>query len=202
MNLLYFLDLTGTAAFAISGALAGIQRKMDLLGVLVLGMVTAIGGGTLRDMLLGATPPFCFENETYLYISLGFSLLTFFTHRHLSRYHDALLYFDAVGLATFVVLGTAKALAYDCGVLSSIILGVITATAGGVIRDVLSNQVPLILHKEVYASACIAGGLLFAILKIQAFNHNFATVLAATTVIALRLLAIRHKWALPTAKID
>ncbi|MBN2645548.1 MAG: trimeric intracellular cation channel family protein [Desulfuromonadaceae bacterium] len=199
MTLLYALDLLGTAAFAASGAWAGVRRQMDLLGVLVLGLVTAIGGGTLRDILLGDTPPFCLKNETYLYVSIAVSLLTFWGHRYLERLEHPLLYFDAVGLATFVVIGTEKAIAFHTGFIGVVTMGVMTATAGGVIRDVLSNQVPLILRKEIYASACLAGAILLYLLNLLHWPRPLCVLPAALLVIALRLLAIRHNWALPRA---
>ena len=197
MNLLFILDLIGTAAFAASGALAGIRRGMDLFGVLVLGMVTAIGGGTLRDLLLGDTPPFCLKDENYLWLSLIVSLLVFTGHRHLKRVSNPLLYFDAIGLGTFVVIGTGKALQFNLGPLGAVLMGVMTATAGGVIRDVLSNRVPLILQREIYASACLIGAGLMVALQHTALSQNLIIVLAATTVIILRLLAIFNNWALP-----
>lgn len=198
--LLYFLDLLGTAAFAASGAWAGIRRKMDLFGVLVLGVVTATGGGTLRDILLGDFPPFSFKDETYLYLSLAVALAVFFLHRRLEFLRHPLLYFDAIGLGTFVVIGTSKALAFGLGPLGAILMGVTTATAGGVVRDVLANQVPLILRREVYASACAIGGLLLVVLHALAVSPPLAALAAAFTVTALRLLAIRHAWALPRAQ--
>ncbi len=138
MTLLYSLDLIGTAAFAASGAWAGIRRDMDLFGVAVLGLVTATGGGTLRDVLLG-TPPFCLQNETYLYLSLAVALAVFCFHRRLAFLQHPLLYFDAVGLGTFVVIGSGKALGLGSGWLGTVLMGVMTATAGGVLRDVLSG---------------------------------------------------------------
>ena len=199
MNLLYLLDLVGTAAFAASGAWAGVRRNMDLFGVMVLGLVTATGGGTLRDILLGDTLPFCLKNETYLYIAIGISLATFFLHRRMEWLRHPLLYFDAVGLGTFVVIGTEKALEFGTGALGAVMLGVMTATAGGMIRDMLANQVPLILRKEVYASACLAGGALLVALHHIALPRTIAWLSAATLVILVRLLAIRFDWALPRA---
>ena len=148
VSVLYFLDLLGTAAFAASGALAGVQRRMDLLGVVVLGLVTAVGGGTVRDILLGSIPPFCFKDENYLYLSIAVALLVFYFHHSLDFLKRPLLYFDALGLGTFLVIGTGKALSYDAGFLVAVMMGVTTATAGGVVRDVLSDQVPFILQKE------------------------------------------------------
>src|SRR6185369_17429141 len=199
MNLLYTLDLLGTAAFAASGALAGMRRDMDIFGVLVLGLVTAIGGGTLRDLLLGDTPPFIFQDETYLYLSIGVSLLIFLFHRQLKFIRHPLPYFDAVGLGTFVVIGTGKAIDFKIGFLGSVMAGVMTATAGGMIRDVLSNRVPMVLQKEVYASTCLAGGILFCLLHETRLPHTWTLLASALTVIVLRLLAIRYNWSLPRA---
>lgn len=199
MNLLYTLDLLGTAAFAASGAFAGVRRDMDLFGVLVLGLVTATGGGTIRDLLLGDTPPFIFKDETYLYLSLFVSLAVFLFHKSIDRLHHPLLYCDAIGLGTFVVIGTTKAIAFHMGFCGSIMMGVMTATAGGMVRDMLSTHVPLILQKEVYASACIAGAALLYLLHYSSMPETYASLMAALVVIVLRLLAIRYNWSLPRA---
>lgn len=199
MQLLYLLDLIGTAAFAASGAWAGVRRDMDLFGVLVLGLVTATGGGTLRDMLLGDIPPFSLQDETYLTLAAIVSLLVFFFHRRLTFLEHPLLYFDAIGLGTFVVIGTGKALSFQLGFLGAVLMGVMTATAGGVMRDVLSGQVPLILRKEIYASACLGGAALLVLLQRAEVSAPLAALLAATTVTAIRLLAIRFNWQLPKA---
>ncbi len=199
MNFLYALDLLGTASFAVSGALAGVQRRMDLLGVVILGLVTATGGGTLRDILLGDVPPFCFKDENYFYVSIIFALAVFFFHHALDFLHRPLLYFDALGLATFLVIGTGKALDFNAGFLVAVMMGVVTATAGGVIRDMLSNQVPLILQKEIYATACIIGGIVFFFLYRLGVGMNGASIIAALSVLAIRITAIRRNWSLPVA---
>jgi uncharacterized membrane protein YeiH len=199
MTLLTLLDLIGTAAFAASGAWAGVRRKMDLFGIMVLGMVTAIGGGTLRDILLGDTPPFCLQDETYLWLSAATSLCVFFGHRSLRVLKHPLLYCDAVGLGTFVVIGTGKALAFGIGPFGAVLMGVMTGTAGGLIRDVLSNQVPLILRKEIYASACAVGGVLMVLLIDSPLPRALTLLLTAGTVILLRIMAIRRNWSLPQA---
>ena len=200
MSLLYTLDLFGTIAFAASGSLAGIRRDMDLFGVLVLGVVTATGGGTLRDMILGDLPPFCIQDQTYLYLSIFVSLAVFYFNDKLDFLKSSLLYFDAVGLGTFVVIGTSKALSFHIGFLGAVLMGVMTATAGGLVRDVLSNQIPLILCKEVYASACLAGGVLLVILSRTTIPPGLSALSAAALVIVLRLLAIRYNWSLPHAR--
>jgi uncharacterized membrane protein YeiH len=197
MNIIYILDLIGTAAFAASGAWVGVRKHMDLFGVLVLGMVTAVGGGTLRDLLLGDIPPFSLKDETYMLVALGVSLAVFVNRARFIVFEKALLYFDAVGLGTFVVIGTTKALDFQLGWLGAVLMGVMTGTAGGVIRDVLANQVPLILRREIYASACIAGGILLVVLELNGMGRPAAALCAAGTVIMVRLLAIRYDWALP-----
>lgn len=199
MNLLFVLDLIGTAAFAASGAWAGVRRGMDLFGVLVLGMVTAIGGGTLRDLLLGDLPPFCLQNEIYLWLPAGIATLVFFAHRFLPKIESPLLYFDAIGLGTFVVIGTGKALSLGTGPLGAVLMGVMTGTAGGVLRDILSNQVPLIMRREIYASACLIGGALLVFLNAVNAPRELSLLLAAAAVILLRLLAIYNNWSLPKA---
>lgn len=199
MNIIYVLDLIGTAAFAASGAWVGVRKHMDLFGVLVLGIVTAVGGGTLRDLLLGDVPPFSLKDETYISISVAVSLVVFANRDRFERFEKPLLYFDAIGLGTFVVIGTTKALDFQMGLLGAILMGVMTGTAGGVIRDVLANQVPLILRREIYASACIAGGVLLVILEHLGAGRLVAALFASGTVIVVRLLAIHYNWALPKA---
>ena len=197
MTIIYALDMIGTAAFAASGAWVGVRKHMDLFGVLVLGLVTAVGGGTLRDLLLGHLPPASLINETHLYLSILVSLVVFFSRHHFKIVEKPLLYFDAIGLGTFVVIGTTIALDSQMGWLVAVLMGVITGTVGGVIRDVLANQVPLILRHEIYASACIAGGTLLVLLEHVGIIRPIAALLSASLVLTVRLLAIRYDWALP-----
>jgi len=197
MNVLYVLDLIGTAAFAASGALVGVRKHMDLFGVLVLGMVTAVGGGTLRDLLLGDIPPFSLKDEAYITLATVVPVIVFANRERLKTIEKPLLYFDAVGLGTFMVIGTTKAIDFRTGWLIAVLMGVSTGTAGGIIRDILANQVPLILRREIYASACIAGGVLLVGLEQLGAGRPVAALLAALTVIVVRLLAIRYDWGLP-----
>ncbi len=197
MNIIYILDLVGTAAFAASGAWVGVRKHMDLFGVLVLGVVTAVGGGTLRDLLLGDIPPFSLKDETYICIAITISLIVFINRVKFEAFEKPLLYFDAIGLGTFVVIGTTKALDFQLGFLGAVLMGVMTGTAGGVIRDILANQVPLILRREIYASACVAGGAILVGLEHFGTGRPVAALLAAGTVIVVRLLAIRYDWGLP-----
>jgi len=197
MNIIYILDLIGTAAFAASGAWVGVRKHMDLFGVLVLGTVTAVGGGTLRDLLLGDIPPFSLKDEAYIYIAIVVSVVVFANRKRFEFFEKPLLYFDAIGLGTFVVIGTTKAIDFQLGALGAVLMGVMTGTAGGVMRDLLANQVPLILRREIYASACVAGGTLLVILGENGVAPAAAALLSAATVILVRLLAIHYDWSLP-----
>ena len=198
---MYALDLLGTVAFAASGALAGVRRGMDLLGVVVLGIVTATGGGVMRDVLLNDTPPFCFKNEIYLYLALVASIVVFLTPRRFERMNRAMLLLDALGLGTFLVIGTSKALSFDLGLMGAIIMGVMTATCGGLVRDLLSNQIPLILQREIYASACVVGGTLFYFLHQAGTPSSVNLTVSALMVIAIRCAAIVNGWQLPRRKV-
>lgn len=199
MTLLHALDLLGTAAFAASGAWAGIRHRMDLFGVLVLAMVTAVGGGPLRDLLLGDVPVFCLRDETYFFLSLAVAAAVFCFHARLNFLQHPLVWFDALGLGTFVVIGTRKALHFGLGPVGAVMMGIMTATAGGLVRDVLSGQVPLILRREIYASACLAGALLLVLLHRTPLPEALVACLSGGLVIVLRILAIRRHWQLPRA---
>ncbi|MDW3124767.1 TRIC cation channel family protein, partial [Vibrio sp. 1974] len=158
--LLYMIDLFGTAIFAVSGVLLAGRLKMDPFGVIVLGSVTAIGGGTIRDMALGATPVFWITDTTYLWVIFITCLLTMILVRRPKRLAWWVLpVCDAIGLAVFVGIGVEKALAYNASGMVAVIMGVITGCGGGIIRDVLAREVPMVLRSEVYATACIIGGI-------------------------------------------
>jgi len=202
MSLLFILDMVGIVAFAASGAWVAVRKEMDLFGVLALGMVTAIGGGTLRDLLLGDLPPFCLQNEIYLWVPAATVVLVFVMHRHLPNLMQPLLYLDAIGLGTFVVIGVSKALMFDTGPFGAVLMGILTGTAGGVIRDILANEVPLILRQEIYASACILGGILLVFLTHLESPEQLNMLLVAGSVILVRVLAIRYNWSLPKAPIQ
>ena len=200
LNILYALDLLGTAAFAASGALAGVRKRMDLLGVVVLALITATGGGVMRDVLLHDTPPFCFKNENYLYLALLVSLIVFVAPRSFERLHKEMVFFDALGLGTFLVIGTSKAIEYGLGFMGSVIMGVMTATFGGLIRDVLSNEIPLILQREIYASACAVGGAALFVMDRSGVRSPVRLAVAALLVFGIRILAIEKGWQLPRGR--
>lgn len=196
-DMLTFLDFLGTAAFAASGALTGVRKQMDLLGVVMLGVVTATGGGVLRDVLMNDLPPFCFKNEMYLYLAVGVSLMVFITPRRFEQQRSLLLMFDALGLGTFAVIGTTKALAYQLGFMGAVIMGVMTATCGGLVRDVLCNDIPLILQREIYATACIVGCVALIVMSHYSFPQPVMLTISATIIIVIRGAAILKGWQLP-----
>lgn len=197
MNLLFVLDLAGTFFFAISGAMVAIKKNMDLFGIIVLGTVTAIGGGTLRDILIGNFPPFVFHQDLYFYLAIIGSLITWLFVEQLLRIRSVVLLADAVGLGTFVTIGVTRALAVDITPTSAVILGTITAVAGGMIRDVLAGEIPFVLTRDFYAVSCILGGIVY--LGLIALTVPQSVTMAVTTVfvIVLRVLAIRYNWKLP-----
>ena len=200
-DILYFLDLLGTVAFAASGALTAVRKQMDILGVVMLGIVTATGGGVLRDVLMNDLPPFCFKNEIYLYLAVGTSLVVFIAPRRFEQQRNLLLMLDALGLGTFAVIGTTKALTYQLGFMGAVILGVMTATCGGLVRDVLCNEIPLILQREIYASACIIGCTVLFICNRAGLPQIMALTMSALIIIAIRSAAILYGWQLPRKSI-
>lgn len=197
MTVLYVFDLLGTFAFAVSGAIAAVRKKMDLYGILVLATVTAVGGGTIRDVLVGRIPPFIFRDIAYFIVSIIAGFLVFFFHKYVERRFKLLLIMDAIGLGTFTVIGISVGLKFNIGYFGAVFLGVITATAGGMMRDLLQGEVPLVLQREIYASACIAGGLLFVLLDFLNVIPNFNIFFSAFAVISIRMASITKNWNLP-----
>lgn len=199
--ILYILDLIGVAVFAISGALVAGRKSMDLLGVFVIATVTAVGGGTLRDVLLNRSPIFWIDNSTYLFVIVGAALFTTVYTRFRKPPKNSLLIADAFGLALFTVGGAQIAEAAGLPWLSVILMGAITGTAGGLIRDVLCAEIPLILRRDIYTTACLAGGGVYVLLQEWGVATNPAALIAMTIVIALRFLAIIWGLHLPTFRL-
>ena len=194
------LDFLGTFAFAISGALVAVRHKLDLFGVLVLSFAAAAAGGITRDVLLGATPPVALVDWRYLAVSIAAGLLTFFRHVQVERFRNPVQVSDAVGLALFAVVGASKAHVAGVGPVGAILLGVVTAVGGGIVRDVLVAQVPAVLHRELYAVAALAGASLLVVGREAGLPPAPLAVAGAALCFAVRWLAIRHGWRLPVAK--
>ncbi len=200
MTILYAMDLFGTAVFAISGGLMAARKRYDLFGFLVVGMCPAIGGGTLRDMTLGATPVFWIEDVNYLWIALITSVLTFFFAKHIREYTMALLIADAVGLALFAIVGAQKAMTFQVLPEIAVVMGVMTACVGGMIRDVLCREEPLILQKDIYATAAILGAGIYVVMEAMELNHWASMLVGFTAALVLRVVAIRQNLSLPVYK--
>ena len=198
-TLLYFIDLFGTAVFAISGVLLAGRLKMDPFGVIVLASVTAIGGGTIRDMALGATPVFWVKDTLYIGIILVTCLITIIVVRKPKRLAWWVLpVCDAIGLAVFVGIGVDKALQHQSSPMIAVIMGVITGCGGGIIRDVLAREIPMILRSEIYATACIAGGVIQTLALETDMNKDSALLAGILSTLIIRLGAIKWHLSLPT----
>jgi len=195
--ILYFLDLVGVAVFAVSGVLAARNRGLDLLGVIVIAAITAIGGGTLRDLLLHRYPIFWITDAQYLTVSIASALLTVAYVRVRPPPGKALLVADAIGLALFALSGAQVAEAAQCPAIIVVLMGTMTGVAGGVLRDVITAQVPLILRRDIYATAAIVGVALYLLLQAFGFQRSAAFGAGMAVVIALRLLAIHWGLQLP-----
>jgi uncharacterized membrane protein YeiH len=191
-----FIDLFGTMVFAISGVLTAIQRKFDLVGTLVIGFVTAVGGGTLRDLLIGRAPVGWLMEPNYLVIILLGYLLAYLFKSRLSKLKKSMFLFDTIGIGLFTILGIQISLGQGINLIASLLLGVVSACFGGVIRDVLTNRVPLIFRREIYASACFAGGVVFLILEEISNYVNFNILFSISVVILIRYLSIKNRWSL------
>ncbi|WP_027910853.1 trimeric intracellular cation channel family protein [Pseudomonas sp. URMO17WK12:I4] len=198
-QLFYLADLFGVAVFAITGALMAGRKSMDLFGVLVIAIITALGGGTLRDVILDNHPVSWIRNDTYILVATVAALGTVVWVRMTRPIHEkGLLIADAFGLAVFTVIGTEVALQYAMPSSTAVIMGIMTGVAGGVMRDVICNEIPLIFKKEIYATACLAGAVTFVLLRMLETPHWLDTGLAMLVVLGIRLAAIRWRFSLPS----
>jgi uncharacterized membrane protein YeiH len=194
-------DLTGTFVFALSGALAGVKRKLDLFGVLVLSFAAATSGGIVRDVLIGAIPPAAVGDWRYLAVSLFAGLVTFYLSPLIVRMWNPVLLFDAAGLALFAVTGASKALAYGLNPAMAILLGMVTGIGGGMVRDILLAEIPTVLRAELYAVAALVAAAVVVIGHGQQLPVAPVTAVALILCFWIRVMAIRHGWGLPVAKI-
>ena len=197
-----WFEFAAVAVCACSGVLAAAGQRFDLFGILVLAVVTAVGGGTIRDLCLGAYPIFWIENPAYIVAALAAALMTFVTARFFVMPHRMLLIADAFGLALFAIVGTEKALQLESPGVVAILMGVVTGVAGGVLRDVLRREVPLVFRPEIlYATAALAGSALLVLLRHFTPGFTQAAICAMAVTLALRLGAILFKWKLPVFRM-
>ena len=202
MNTIEIINIGGTLVFAISGALTAANKRFDLMGISIIAFVTAVGGGTLRDMLIGAHPVGWMQSKWYLLAVLGGVILAFIFYKKLQHLRKTFFIFDAIGLAVFAIGGLEKALAYNIDPIYALMCAVITGTMGGLLRDILCNDVPLIFRKEIYASAALVGAGLYLLLDYLHVHGQVNFVISICCVILVRVLAVRYKLKLPKVKTD
>ncbi len=201
------LEIIGTIAFAISGALVGIEKRMDILGVAILGATTAVGGGIMRDLLLGSTPPQALQHPLYLIIAVCSAIVIFFSRirsalrRNRVLFDAVLLVMDSIGLGVFTSVGIGAAKQLGSGMFISTFVGVVTGVGGGVMRDIMSGDIPFVFRKYFYCSASIIGAVVTAALW-DTIGAVPAMLLGAAVIVLLRFLAARFRWRLPRAVTD
>ncbi|GEQ85893.1 membrane protein [Patiriisocius marinistellae] len=197
MTLLLIIDFLGTIAFSVSGALTAMKKRLDPFGILIIAFVTAVGGGTLRDLLLGAHITWM-RDLTFVYVIGVATLLAIIFRKKLGYVRRSLFLFDTIGIALYTVLGVEKGIAADLPPIICVALGTMTACFGGVIRDILCNEIPVIFRKNIYATACILGGVSYFILQKTPFSTEVIVVIAGSVVISIRLLAVTFNLSLPS----
>ncbi|WP_088324918.1 trimeric intracellular cation channel family protein [Polaribacter tangerinus] len=203
MTVIYVLDILGTFAFAVSGVLVAADKKLDLFGQIIIAFVTAVGGGMLRDILINAHPINWIGDLNYLYTIFFAVLFTLLFKSKIAYLSKTMFLFDTVGLGVFTLLGLEKGLSYSLHPLVALIMGMISAVFGGVLRDVLTNKIPLIFEKEIYASACLAGGITYLILHhFSAVPENINFVVSAAVVVVIRVISVKYHLELPVIKND
>lgn len=200
MDIIYFLDLTGTLVFAISGTLAAADKKLDIFGAAVIAFTTAIGGGTVRDILIGSLPVGWMQDLNYLAMIATGILLSYFFKKYIIKLRNTLFLFDTIGIALFTILGIQKTLSLELSPVVAIMMGTTSAVFGGVLRDILSNEIPLIFRREIYATACISGGTVFLILLYLDLNQTTSIIITTVFIVVLRVLSVKFHWSLPSVK--
>ncbi|MDB5193406.1 MAG: hypothetical protein JWQ96_2969 [Segetibacter sp.] len=197
-ELLKMIDILGTVSFAISGVFAAMQKRLDVFGILIIAFITSIGGGTLRDLMIGDLPVSWIRNINYSIIIFISAVVAMVFNKTIKNFQNTLLVFDSLGLGFFTVLGIQKGIAFGLHPGICIALGTVTGCFGGVIRDIALNNIPLIFQKEIYATACIIGGSIYFLLLKTGINFDWLDVICITTIFLIRLVAVRYKLALPS----
>ena len=193
------LDLIGIFVFALSGALLGVRIQFDIVGVLVIGVVTGLGGGIVRDVLIGAIPPASFTDWRYLVVPVVAGLVAFRFHPDLAKIERYINWFDALGLGLFSVVGTQKALVFGLDPIPAALMGTLTGVGGGVLRDLLANRIPIVLRQDVYALPALAGSAAVVIVWELGQFREWVLIPCAALCVVLRFLAIRFRWRAPRA---
>lgn len=196
MDLLYIIDLIGVLVFSISGAMAAEDKKIDIFGATFTGFVTAIGGGSLRDVFLNTRPAWVDDGNYLLAILVGV-IIAIITHKSLGKLRRTLFMFDAIGISFFTIVGLQKSLAADSSAIAAVVLGMFSAVMGGVTRDTLMNETPLIFRREIYATACLSGAILFIVLANLGMDENTNAFISASVIFIIRIISVRYKLSLP-----
>jgi uncharacterized membrane protein YeiH len=196
MDIIYAIDLSGTFVFAISGALTAIQKKFDVFGATVIAFVTAVGGGTLRDVLIGSTPVGWMLDTNYLITICLAVVCSYVFLNPIQRLRKTMFLFDTIGISLFTVLGLEKTLSLELPIIIAIMMGTVSAVFGGVIRDILCNEVPLIFRKEIYATACIIGAVAYVVSRHFELNHHLSLIFTAILISFIRIMAVKKDWSL------
>jgi len=200
--LLIVLELVGIAVFAASGALAAVRARLDVFGVIVIALTTALGGGVIRDVLLGVHPPSSLTKWPYLLVPAVTGLLVFWFHPHVAKLRRAVQLLDAIGLGLFVTGGTSTALALGAPAYTACLIGMTTGIGGGALRDILLREIPLVLRKEIYAVAALLGGVVVAGGSLLNLPEAPMALVGSALVVTVRLLALWRKWNAPVAVLD
>lgn len=195
---LQLIDILGTVTFAISGVFAAMQKRLDVFGIFIIAFITAVGGGTLRDILIGDFPVSWMRSTTYSTIILVSAFVAVLFSNTLKNFTKTLLVYDSLGLGFFTVLGIQKGIVYGLHPGICIALGTVTGCFGGVIRDIALNNIPLIFQKEIYATACILGGLLYFLLLSTHMNKDWLDVICISAIFLVRIIAVHYRLALPS----
>ncbi|QLE01593.1 trimeric intracellular cation channel family protein [Galbibacter sp. BG1] len=199
----YIIDLLGTVAFTISGVMVAMNKRLDPFGIFIIGFVTALGGGTIRDVLLGISPVTWLINTTYMYAVMGSVVIGVLFRDQLKYFNKSLLLFDTIGIGLYTVVGLEKGVAAGLHPIMCIALGTVSACFGGVLRDILCNEIPVIFRrKEIYATACILGGISYFVLELFDIKSNVVFAFPIVVVITIRLLAVKYNLKLPSVYRD
>lgn len=199
-DLIYFVDLAGTFVFAVSGWLLASKKQLDFFGAAVISFITAVGGGTLRDVLIGSTPVGWMQDINYLLIIASAMIATIFFKRIFEKLRKTMFLFDSIGIGLFTILGVQKTLDLGLSPVVAVMMGTISAVFGGVLRDTLVNEIPMIFRKEVYATVCVAGGIVYLLLGETALNDDLRVIITISVTITVRILAVVNNWSFRAVK--
>jgi len=200
MDIIYALNLIGTVVFAISGAMTASDYKMDAFGALVIAFITALGGGTLRDLLLDSHPIGWIHDPNYVYAVLLAVLLSYLFKKSIQKLRKAMFLFDTMGIGLFAILGVEKSIELELQPTIAIMMGIVSAVFGGVLRDVITGRIPLIFRKEIYATACLFGCIVYYGLTLTSLAPILTLIIPIVLIMVVRILAVKYEWHLPRIK--